>query len=61
MANKNNPELGDWAVGVKWLKALDRELALTKPGIFANPNVVCKLRHQPTIDFLAFHYPLKKG
>jgi len=60
MKNKNDPELADWAVGVKWLKTFNREHALTKPGIFANPNVVCKLRHQPTIDFLALHYPIKK-
>ncbi|OZI13684.1 hypothetical protein CEW92_00125 [Bacillaceae bacterium SAS-127] len=57
--NQDNPELADWTVGVKWFKTTDREDALTKPGIFANPNVVCKLTHQPTIDFLTPHYLIK--
>lgn len=58
--NKDNPELADWTVGVRWNKTFARESAITKPGIFANQNIVCKLRHQPTIDFLSTHYSLAK-
>ncbi|MFC9598716.1 DUF91 domain-containing protein [Peribacillus butanolivorans] len=58
--NKDDPELADWTVGVRWFKTFERENALTKPGIFANQNIVCKLRHQPTIDFLSSHYAIKQ-
>lgn len=57
-SNRDNPELADWTVGVKWIEALNRENALTFSGIFANQNVVCKLRHQPTLDFLNNHFPM---
>lgn len=56
--NKEDAELADWTVGVKWLKAVPKEAAVTMPGIFANQNVVCRLNHQPTIDFLTPHYSL---
>lgn len=58
--NKDDPELADWAVGVKWFNTVDRESALTFSGIFANQNVVCKLRHQPTIDYLTNHFSIKQ-
>jgi hypothetical protein len=44
--------MAEWAVGVKWLKAYPREEACTFKGIFANPNVVCKLRDPKTTEFL---------
>jgi len=56
--NRDKPDLADWTVGVKWIKALNRENALTFSGIFANQNVVCKLRHQPTLDFLNNHFTI---
>jgi hypothetical protein len=56
--NKDNPDMADWAVGINWFKSLPRENAITQSGIFANQNVVCKLKHQPTIDFLTPHYSL---
>lgn len=59
--NHDNPELSDWTIGVKWFKTLKREEALTKPGIFANPNVVCKLKHQPTIDFLSPYFEIEQN
>jgi hypothetical protein len=58
--NSDNPDLADWTVGVKWFKAVGKDKAVTKPGIFANQNVVCKLRHQPTIDFLKGHFTLER-
>lgn len=56
--NKDDAEMADWTVGVKWHKTVPKESAVTMPGIFANQNVVCKLNHQPTIDFLTPHYSL---
>jgi hypothetical protein len=50
--NKDSPELSEWAVGVKWYRALAREEARTFKGIFANQNIVCKLRDMKTVDFL---------
>jgi hypothetical protein len=51
-SNWEDPELSEWVVGVKWLRAYPREQAKTFPGVFANQNVVCKLRQEQTIDFL---------
>ena len=50
--NSEDPDLSEWAVGVSWLKVFPRDQAKTFRGIFANQNVVCKLRHQATLDFL---------
>lgn len=50
--NKDDPELAEWAVGVDWIKAFSRDEAKTFKGVFANQNVVCKLRHKQTVDFL---------
>jgi len=50
--NKDFPDLAEWAVGVEWLKTFPRDEAKTFKGIFANQNIVCKLRDPKTIDFL---------
>ncbi|MFN2452927.1 MAG: hypothetical protein ABR577_01765 [Pyrinomonadaceae bacterium] len=50
--NSDDPELSEWVVGIKWLKTYSREEAKRFPGIFANQNIVCKLRHEATTDFL---------
>ena len=50
--NKDDPALSEWVVGVKWEKTFGREEAKRFPGIFANPNIVCLLRDQATVDFL---------
>ena len=46
-------ELADYIVGVEWKKTFPIEDAKTFPGIFANPNIVCKLTNPATLDFLA--------
>lgn len=51
-ANSDSPERSEWAVGVRWIKAVDREDARTFKGAFANQNIVCKLRDDRTLDFL---------
>jgi hypothetical protein len=50
--NSDNPELSEWVVGVEWIKTFPREQAKTFKGVFANQNIVCKLRQPETVDFL---------
>ncbi len=61
-ANENSdvPELSEWAVGMNWIKKFSRDEAKTFKGIFANPNIVCKLRHQATVDFLKQEFELEE-
>lgn len=47
-------EESEYAVGVDWIKTYSLDEAKRFAGAFANQNVVCKLRHQATLDFL-FH------
>jgi hypothetical protein len=51
-ANSDSPEFSEWIVPVQWLKAVEREEARTFKGIFANPNIVCKIRNRETAEFL---------
>jgi hypothetical protein len=48
----NDPDQCEWVVGVKWRRTFPREQAKTVTGLFANQNIVCKLRDQRTLDFL---------
>lgn len=50
--NSENAELSEWVVGVRWIKTFQRNQARTFPGVFANQNVVCKLRNEQTLKFL---------
>ena len=50
--NSDDPKLSEWAVGVKWEKTVPKEQAKTFQGVFANPNIVCKLRHPETVEFV---------
>jgi hypothetical protein len=50
--NSDNADLSEWAVGVKWLKTFTKTDARTFKGVFANQNIVCKIRHEPTVEFL---------
>jgi len=58
--NSDNSELSEWVVGVKWIKTFSRDEAKTFKGIFSNRHVVCKLRHQETIEFLKREFELEK-
>jgi hypothetical protein len=42
----------EYVVAVEWKKTFDRDHAQTFPGIFANQNIVCKLRDTRTLEFL---------
>jgi hypothetical protein len=50
--NSDDPELSEWAIGVKWLRSYSAEDAKTFKGVFANQNVVCELKHSETVEFL---------
>ncbi len=51
-------ELAEYAVAVDWAKTFPINEAKTFTGVFANQNVVCKLRHTATIEFLAKEFGL---
>lgn len=46
-------ENADYLVGVNWIKTLPISQGKWFDGGFANQNVVCKLRHPATLEFLA--------
>ena len=50
--NSDNEELSEWVVGVRWIKTFQKSQAKTFVGVFANQNVVCKLRHEETLKFV---------
>lgn len=48
----DDPSLAEYVVGVDWLRTVEPSSAKWFKGAFANQNIVCKLRDQPTVDFL---------
>lgn len=49
----DDEELAEYAVGVNWIKTFPMSDARTFRGVFANQNIVCKLRDAATLEFLA--------
>ncbi len=56
--NSDDEELSEWVVGVKWIKTFPKEQAKTFVGVFANKNVVCKLRDAQTLRFVQKEFGL---
>lgn len=54
----NNLEMTEWFVKIKWVKTFNVNDAKTFKGIFANQNVVCKIRNTETFDFLQKEFEL---
>lgn len=52
----NDDDKCEWVVGVEWIKSVPALDAKTFTGIFANQNVVCKLRNKKTLDFLGAEF-----
>lgn len=50
--NSSDPKMSEWVVGVDWKKEFPAVEAKTFKGIFANQNIVCKLRHPETVSYL---------
>ncbi len=48
----DDPDVCEWVVDVHWLKYFTLDQARKFPGVFANQNVVCKLRDPKTVEFL---------
>ncbi len=59
--NKDDPAYAEWAVGINWLKTYPRDKAQYFKGLFANQNIVCKLRDQQTIDFLENRFDVRQS
>jgi hypothetical protein len=50
--NIDNEELSEWVVGINWIKTVESSEAKTFSGVFANQNVVCKLKQEQTLRFV---------
>lgn len=50
--NSDDELLSEWVVGVNWIKTVPKSGARTFTGVFANQNVVCKLRNEQTLAFV---------
>ncbi|MDX6742458.1 hypothetical protein [Actinocorallia sp. A-T 12471] len=48
----------EYAVPVRWTRALPREKAIRAPGLFANQNSACRLRNSFTIETLTKEFEL---
>lgn len=56
-----DPEMSEYLVRVRWLDTKDRNDALWEEGMFANQNVVAKLRQPFTLQRLRETFVLEKG
>ena len=55
----DNLQLCEYLVAIDWRKTMPlAEKAQTFPGVFANQNIVCKLRDAATVEFLKGAFPL---
>jgi hypothetical protein len=59
--DKDDPDLSEWVIGIEWLKTFARDNAKKFPGIFANQNIVCKLREKQTFEFLKKEFGITEG
>jgi hypothetical protein len=50
--DSDDSEKAEYVVGVDWKRTFPPSEGKTFTGAFANQNIVCKLRHPTTIDFL---------
>ncbi len=55
-ANLESEALSEWVVGINWIKTVPKQQAQTFSGVFANQNVVCKLRNKQTLKFVQQHF-----
>ena len=58
--NSGDPDNCAYVVGVDWKKTVPVNDARTFSGIFSNQNVVCKIRHQETVDFLKEQFDIQE-
>ena len=51
--NRDDPETCEWLAAVRWIQTVSVSEAYTRPGVFANQHVMCRLRDAATLAFLA--------
>lgn len=56
-----DPESQQYAVGVDWHSKREAAEAVWEPGLFRNPNTVCKLRDPTTIRVLADRFGIDRS
>lgn len=54
---EDSSESDEYAVGVRWLETTKAEDGKTFLGVFANQNIVCKLRDIKTLEYLEREFP----
>jgi hypothetical protein len=59
--DKDDPRVAEYVVGVDWIKTFPIAEAKRFDGMFANQNIVCKLRDPRTMDFLRGQFGLDSG
>ena len=55
----DDPNMSEWAVKINWIETYPKKKAKTFRGVFANLNIVCKLRQIPTVEFLEREFGVK--
>ncbi len=50
--DSDDEERAEYVIGVDWKQTFPLNEAKTFQGVFANQNIVCKLRHPETLEFL---------
>ncbi len=56
----DDPDLCAYVVGVDWQQTVAVNDARTFSGIFSNQNVVCKIRHHQTVDYLKEEFDVRE-
>jgi len=59
--NADDPDNCAYVVGIDWQNTVAATDALTFSGIFSNQNVVCKIRHPETVDYLKEQFGVREG
>lgn len=50
--DRDDPKVAEYVVGIEWMKSVPISEAKRIDGMFANQNIVCKLRDPKTVEFL---------
>ncbi|WP_420863485.1 endonuclease NucS domain-containing protein [Algirhabdus cladophorae] len=59
--NADDPDNCAYVVGIDWQNTVAITDARTFSGIFSNQNVVCKIRHPETVDYLKEQFGVREG
>jgi Endonuclease NucS len=54
--DREDPERAEYAVAVDWIRSVPLSEAKWSQGLFANQNIVCKLRDPKTLEFLKHEF-----